>query len=123
MFLFWYLLIIVSLCFQPLAIFQPQDHNNGCCSNRAPSRPDSATYPEGLPPPGRCFSVCTCRKRKRNCYVPASIAFGHPNTDLSGVFLKPLRAWNYPNKLPFVPKRRCLLVCYKNPRGSYAMRA
>ena len=23
----------------------------------------------------------------------ASIAFGHPNTDLSGTFLKPLRAW------------------------------
>jgi len=23
----------------------------------------SATYPEGLPPPGRCFSGCTCRKR------------------------------------------------------------
>ena len=29
---------------------------------------------------------------------------------LSGIFLKPLRAWDYPNKLPFVPKRRCLLV-------------
>ena len=42
--------------------------------------------------------------------IPASIAFGHPNTDLSGIFLKPLRAWDYPNKLPFVPKRRCLLV-------------
>ena len=33
-----------------------------------------------------------------------------PNTDLSGIFLKPLRAWNDPNNLPFVPKRRCLLV-------------
>ena len=29
---------------------------------------------------------------------------------LSETFLKPLRAWDYPNKLPFVPKRRCLLV-------------
>ena len=29
--------------------------------------------------------------------IPASIAFGHPNTDLSGIFLKPLRAWDYPN--------------------------
>ena len=42
--------------------------------------------------------------------IPASIAFGHPNTDLSGIFLKPIRDWDYPNKLPFVPKRRCLLV-------------
>ena len=30
--------------------------------------------------------------------------------DFSGIFLKPLRAWDYPNKLPFVPQRRCLLV-------------
>ena len=29
---------------------------------------------------------------------------------LSGIFLKPLRAWDYPNNLPFVPKRRCLPV-------------
>ena len=42
--------------------------------------------------------------------IPASIAFGHPNADLSGIFLKPLRAWDYPNNLPFVPKRQCLLV-------------
>ena len=43
-------------------------------------------------------------------FTPASIAFGHPNADLSGTFLKPLMAWGYPNNLPFVPKRRCLLV-------------
>ena len=29
---------------------------------------------------------------------------------LTGIFLKPLRDWDYPNKLPFVPERRCLLV-------------
>ena len=29
---------------------------------------------------------------------------------LSGLFLKPFRAWDYPNNLSFVPKRRCLLV-------------
>ena len=28
---------------------------------------------------------------ERSCYVPASIAFGHPNADLSGIFLKPLK--------------------------------
>lgn len=43
------------------------------------------------------------------CHVPASIAVVLPQ-HLSGIFLKPLRAWDYPNKLPFVPKRRCLLV-------------
>ena len=36
------------------------------------------------------FRWFTCRKREYNCYVPASIAFGHPNTDLSGISLKPL---------------------------------
>ena len=46
--------------------------------------------------------------------MPASIAFGHPNADLSGIFLKPLRDWDYPNNLPFVPKRRCLLVHNKS---------
>ena len=51
--------------------------------------------------------------------VPASIAFGHPNTDLSGIFLKPLRVWDYPNKLPFVPKRRCLLVPYLKSQSGF----
>ena len=32
------------------------------------------------------------------------IAFGLPSTDLSGIFLKPLRAWDYPDKLTFTPK-------------------
>ena len=60
-------------------------------------------YPGGgeQPLPPGCFSM-----------YEQAIAFGHPNTDLSGIFLKPLRAWDYPNKLPFVPKRRCLLVYY-----------
>ena len=29
---------------------------------------------------------------------------------MSGIFLTPLRAWDYSNKMLFVPKRRCLLV-------------
>ena len=43
--------------------------------------------------------------------VPASIAIVIPQRqNLSGVLLKPLRAWDYPGILPSVPKRRCLLV-------------
>ena len=45
-------------------------------------------------------------------FVPASIAFGHPSTDLSGIFLKPLKAGDFPNELPFIPERRGLPVCY-----------
>ena len=63
----------------------------------------------GCPPPERCFFGGYLPKKGMDCYVLASIAFGHPYADLSGIFLKPLRAWDYPNKLPFVPKRRCLL--------------
>ena len=55
------------------------------------------------------FRIATYRKRECSYYVLASIAVGLPRL-LSGLFLKPLRAWDYPNKLPFVPKRRCLLV-------------
>ena len=38
-------------------------------------------------------------------YQPANIAFAHPNKDFSGIFLKPLRDWDYLNKLPFVPPK------------------
>lgn len=45
------------------------------------------------------------------CCVSASIAFVIPQRqNLSGVLLKPFRAWDYPSKLPFGDKRRCLLV-------------
>ena len=33
--------------------------------------------------------VSRATDRECNCPIPASIAFGHPNTDLSGIFLKP----------------------------------
>ena len=44
------------------------------------------------------------------CCLPAIIAFVIPQRqNLSGVLLKPLRELDYPNNLPFVLKRRCLL--------------
>ena len=45
------------------------------------------------------------------CCVPASIAFGHPNADLSGIFLKPLRAWDYPNNCLLSPKGDACWYC------------
>ena len=53
--------------------------------------------------------------------VPASIAFVIPQRqNLSGVLLKPLRAWDYPSSRPFVPKRRCLLArWHSSPRKCY----
>lgn len=49
------------------------------------------------------------KRRGILCGKPASIAVVLPR-HLSGVFLKPLRAWDYPNNLPFVPKRWCWVV-------------
>ena len=43
------------------------------------------------------------------CYVPASIVFAIPQKqNLSGVLRTPLRAWDYPSGLPFVPKKALL---------------
>ena len=56
------------------------------------------------------FTRAECR-----CYVPASIADVIPR-HLSRPFLKPLRAWDYPNKLPVGVQRQCLLVVCRTLR-------
>ena len=66
--------------------------------------------PQGRDPPLGLKFLSIKTENSPLSFVPASIAFGHPNADLSGTFLKPLRDWDYPNNLPFVPQRRCLLV-------------
>ena len=63
----------------------------------------------GCPLRNCVFGLLLAEKRECRCYVPASIADVIPR-HLSGIFLKPLRAWDYPNNLSFVPNRRCLLV-------------
>jgi len=44
----------------------------------------------------------------RICYVPASIAFGHPNADLSGIFLKPFKGLGLSQQTAFCPQKAML---------------
>jgi len=49
---------------------------------------------------------CDACQRKN---MLASITFGYPNTDLLGITLKPLRAWDYPNRTAFCPPKAMLV--------------
>lgn len=81
--------------------------NRSTCfaNSTSTSRLNSAMCPEGVVTlPCLALSGGTCRKSECNCYVPASIAARIPQRqNLSGVLLKPLRTWDYPSSLPFVP--------------------
>ena len=56
----------------------------------------------------------------RQWQIPASIALGYPSTDLSGIYPKPLRAWDYPTEQLFCTQKavrwelvhsRSLVIC------------